>query len=1459
MTRLLIFCLAATLSAGSVRADELRVLFLGDNGHHQPRARFAQLQPILQRRGIRLDYTTAVSDLNAQTLADYDVVAVYANIDRIDKPQADALLQWVENGGGFVPIHCATYCFRNDERIVALMGGQFQSHTTGTFRTEIVAPDHPVMRGFGGFESWDETYVHHKHNPRNRTVLSVRTDDNGREPWTWVRTQGKGRVFYTAWGHDHRTWGHPGFRNLIERGIRWAAGDDPQHAGEYLADLPFPIPRMTTPSVGARPFEYVDVGPKIPNYTAGESWGTQGEAISRMQRPLPPAESVKHISVPEGFRAELFVSEPDLQGKPISMAWDERGRLWVCETVDYPNDLRPPGEGRDRIRICEDTDGDWRADKFTVFADRLSIPTAITFSRGGAIVQNGTETLFLKDTDGDDKADQRRVLFSNWTLGDTHGGVSNFQYGLDNWIRAMQGYNASSPRNARGEPTQTFRMGFFRFRPDGSKLEFIRSTNNNTWGQGISEEGLIFGSTANGNPSVFMPIPNRFYERVRGWKKSLTLPSIAESNAFHPITDKVRQVDWHGGYTAGAGHALYTAKRYPREYWNRVAFVCGPTGHLVGSFVLTPNGSGFRSANRFNLFASVDEWTAPIMAEVGPDGNVWVIDWYNYIVQHNPTPQGFTRGKGNAYESDLRDKKHGRIYRIVYGDNPAAFSLASASPSALVQALRHPNMLWRRHAQRLLVERGDSTVVPALQRLIQDRDAAGAEAAAIHALCTLQGLGVLRKHRAIATDALSHESAAVRRIAAQVLGEDGLPAAREMEAAGVFSDPEPRVRLAAFLAAASARADADAPGLPPAHVRALSDAVVAGIRDADNMSDPWLPDALTAAAAGIADVFLQEVADGTAPSESAAELLTVVAEHYARGEPKDSAATLLARMDRADDATLKAIVTGVARGWPDGSTARLTPDLEKRLEGLLPRLDAGSRGAFVRLVRGWGSSRFRAYADTIVADLLRQIDNEQLPAPARIQAARQVIRFQPDDNNTVRQLLDRVGPQTSPEMAAGLLAAAGSARAAAAPEMLIEKLSAVTPRTRRAGIAALLTRTESSRALLQAVSDGRLQLADLSLDQRQALAAHPEPALRQLAAAVFARTGGLTNPDRQRVVAEFQAVANLPGQAEAGKAVFKQHCAKCHRHGGEGVQIGPDLTGMAVHPKTELLAHILDPSASVEGNYRLYTLVTTDGQSLSGMLASESRTTVELFDSEGRRHAILREDIEDLSASPKSMMPEGFEKLVSKPQFADLLAFLTARGKYVPLDLRKAATAPSDRGMFVRRDADVERLIFPDWKPRSLHNVPFVLIDPRDGSVPNVIVLHSPNGAVSRTMPRRAEVACNGPAKAIHLLSGVAGWAFPFGGEQQTVSMIVRLHYADGTTEDHELLNGLHFADYIRRVDVEGSEFAFALRGQQIRYLAIHPQRSDPIRSVEFIKGADDTAPVVMAVTVESPAPSGEN
>ena len=1433
-------------SAQEASAEDLRVLFLGDNGHHRPRERYVQLRAVFQSRGITLTYTDDMADMNREKLDEFDVLAVYANIDRIEPAHEQALLDYVAGGGGFVPIHCATFCFRNSDKVVALMGAQFKRHGTGVFRTQIESNGHPVMRGFEGFESWDETYVHHLHNDQNRTVLAYRVDQEGREPWTWVRTHGKGRVFYTAWGHDGRTWSNPGFHNLIERGMRWAAGRDLAAVPPYQRDLPFVVPEMTAQRTDKKPLEYIDVGAQIPNYPPSERWGTQDEPLTKMQQPLSPEESMKHMVTPVGFHVELFAAEPDLGGKPIAMNWDERGRLWVCETYDYPNELQPPGKGRDRIRICEDTDLDGRADKFTIFAENLSIPTAITFHRGGAIVQNGTETLYLKDTNGDDRADIRKVLISNWSLGDTHGGVSNLRYGLDNWFWGMQGYNNSEPI-VDGKKLQGFRMGFFRFRLDDKEspgvkdFEFIRSTNNNTWGIGISEEGVVFGSTANRNPSVYMPIPNRYYERVRGWVPQ-QLGTIADSHRFKPLTRRVRQVDHHGGYTAGAGHALYTARAYPRQWWNRTAFVCGPTGHLVGTYVLRAQGADFKSTSPCNLLASTDEWTAPIVAEVGPDGHVWILDWYNYIVQHNPTPRGFERGKGNAYETKLRDKKHGRIYRIAYKaakpEDTQFSSLQGAPAERLVQTLRHSNMRWRLEAQRLLVERGRLDVVPALIQLVRDDavDQIGASPHVIHAMHTLAGLGAIQadddaREAVLAT--LRHPSAGVRRNAVQVCSTGGL------EGWELAPDTDSQVTLALLLGIAQA------PEEPGQGGAAVLEFLENGV-----LQDRWLSDAATVAAAAHALPFLQSLAHSDAKS-SWSELVEVVAEHVARGRPADDAVSALAQSLRNMPPEIAlAAIKGLHRGWAHDHRPQLSRQAEDDLMALLDRMPAAGKGALVQLARAWGSREFRQQSEKIAQSLLVTLADVGSSDEARIGAARQLVGLLPDDADIVVQLLQFVTPQAVPEFSRGVVESLGGMNADVVASPLVSAMAAMTPGTREAAMGVLLRRPETTAALLDGLEDGRLQLTDLKLDQRRMLGDHPDRELRRQARRLLASGGVLPDADRERVVESLIPITKEPGDVHAGKLVFQKHCAKCHIYRGEGVQIGPNLTGMAVHPKVELLVHIIDPGRSVEGNFRLYTVVTKDGLVRSGMLAAETKTAIELIDTEAKRHVVPRSEIEELVASRKSVMPDGFEKQVDRKGLTDLLEYLTDKGRYVPLSLTKVATAISTRGMFHPGDDGPDRIVFPDWKPRSFAGVPFEFTDPLGKTQPNLLLLHGTLGTLPPKMPKSISLPCNMPLKAIHMLSGVSGWGYP-AYQNKTDSLVVRLHYVDGSVEDHGLKNGVHFSDYIRRVDVPGSVFAFKVRDQQLRYLSVEPKRAESIKEIELRKGDDPTSPIVVAVTLE--------
>ncbi len=1407
-------------AAARAASNKIAVLLLGDHGHHHPEALAKTIAPPLGKLGIDVTFTQDVKDLNAANLAKYDCLAIYGDSGDLPAAEERALMDYVDGGKGLVAIHCASHIFRNSQAYTSLVGGRFWKHETGVFRASIIDAQHPAMRGVKSFESWDETYVHNELS-EDRQVLMARIHEGAYEPWTWVRKQGKGRVYYTASGHDERTWELPAYHALLAAGILWAAGRETHDA-----------PRL----------EYESAGEGLPNYQPGKGWGSEGARFTEIQKPLKPADSIKHMHLPEGFHVELYAAEPDVV-KPIAMNFDFRGRLWVLESTDYPNNVldHPDANGADRIKICEDTTGSGKADKFTVFADKLNIPTGIGFARGGVLACVSPYMLFLKDTHGRDRADERSILLSGFGRGDTHGTHSNLHYGLDNWMYGSVGYDGGNIKSAAG--MRQFHQGYFRFKSDGSDFEPLTTTSNNTWGLGINESGDIFGSTANGQHSVYLSIPNRYYEAVRGWHGNGSA-GIDDHKFFHPVTDDVKQVDNFNGYTAAAGHELYTARSFPKLYWDHAAMVCEPTGHLVHLDWLVARGSGFVAKDGYDLMASSDSWTAPIAAQVGPDGAVWIIDWYSPVVQHNPTPHGFQTGAGAAFITPLRDKTHGRIYRIVAGDAKLAPypKLDPNDPATLVAALSNDNMFWRIRAQQLLVERGKDDMLPKLAELVKT-DAQGL--AAVHALRSMQGLG------AFAADGgpwdktldagLTHGWPGVRRTALGCLPKSRSSTER-IVAAKLLADAEPLVRKDALLALA------DLPSSPKA-----ADAILAMHAESRNYEDAWIPTAIACAAAASDDSFLI-AATGAKPDSPFRPALTktvrVVAEHFARSPETRDLAPLLAALPSADPAIGEAVVDGLAAGWPNKKIPELSDRSIADLTRLLATLGPSGRPQVVALSQRWKlTGKFAGAAADVKKAMFADLADAKRSDAARINAAKQLVVIGLDAEGTAA-ILDSIGAKSSPELTAGLLESLGSSQLADIGPAIVAHWDSLTPGSRPTAIATLLSRPGWTTSLVEGLEKNKITPTELSLDQQQKLSHHADATLAARAQKALARGGKLPSADRQKVVDEFLSSAQRQGDAAKGKVVFEQTCIKCHRHGTVGAKIGPDLSGIAVRKKVEILVDVLDPNRSVEGNFQQYNLVDEDGRTFSGLLVSDNKTSVELLDAEGKRTVVLRENIDSLVNTKRSLMPEGFEKL-GADGVADLLEFLAQRGKFLPLPLDKVATAISTQGMFYAKDVDAERLIFDDWEPKTAFGVPFHLVDPRGHSRPNVVMLYAASGNIPPTMPKSVSIPCNAPAKAIHLLSGVSGWGFPATADH-SVSMIVRLHYAGGATEDTPLRNGEAFADYIHQVDVPGSKFAFKLRNQQIRYLAVYPQKKDTIETIELVKGPDNTAPVVMAVTVET-------
>jgi putative membrane-bound dehydrogenase-like protein len=936
---------ASQRAGGSARPERMRVLFLGDEGHHRPSVRAKEILPVLAANGIDLYYTDNRDDLNDSELDRYHAVMLYNNHLTVTDPQIAALMGFVKDGGGLVVLHCASASFQNSEEFIRLVGAAFKSHGTGTFGAKRVAPEHPAIKGVPVWESWEETYIHTKHNPVDRTVLEVRSENGHDEPWTWVRTYGRGKVFYTAWGHDQRTWGQAGFQQMVGHALRWTTGlggaATQQSQGVKFVDLDVPLPVYKRPPA---PWNILDTN----------------NLVRKAQVALPTPQSLQMMTLKPKFSVKPFAMEPMI-GNIIDFTWDARGRMWAVETNDYPNVvLDDTVKGNDRILILEDTNGDGVADRTKVFADGMNLATSITFANGGVYVGQAPHMLFFKDTNGDDKADERKIVMTGFPRGDTHGAISNLRYGIDNQVWGSVGYNGyrgTVGPSTYGRGGVNFGSGYMRFPRDASDLEYYARTGNNTWGVALTEDNFVFGSTANSNPTNFVHIPLRYYRAagmdqgaanrnqdplaIASGSAGVTLLDIADKMDVYPVTD-ILQVDQFGRYTAGAGHEIYTARAFPKEYWNRVAFVSEPTAHLIGMFEISDNGSGMRSKNRWSFMASRDQWQAPVQAKVGPDGSVWVSDFYTLVAQHNPTPrmpgsnpQCCATGRGAAYETPNRDKLHGRIYRISYDSARASapIRLDNATPAQLVRTLTNDNMFWRLTAQRLLIDRNKTDVVPDLIKLANDQtvDALGLNPGALHALWTLHGLGALTNNpdaMKAARNALSHPAASLRRAALMVLPRDGSLVDAAMTAGilpdrtspwrveytvgtSILQDSDPHVRLEALLALTELPASPKAAGIAMEMLAAP-----------DNARDIYMMDAIAMVGAKHGGPeFISTVAKRPVPRDSLATVATIRAINRmgrSIGAKKDLAAAvnLLGATPQATPQFGLALALGIAEGWP---------------------------------------------------------------------------------------------------------------------------------------------------------------------------------------------------------------------------------------------------------------------------------------------------------------------------------------------------------------------------------------------------------------------------------------------------------------------------------------------------------------------------------------------------------------
>lgn len=653
---------------------QIDVLFIGDRDFHRPEERLSDVYGVLVRAGMAIDYEDNLEVIDLQRLRQYEAIIMYANQSKhaeVPLGFMQSLTRYLREGGGFVALHCTSGCFPKSPSWFKLIGARFKSHGAEIFQPQIIS-NHSSLEGWANFNAWDETYIQ-EHVDDNREILAMR----GAEPWTWIKEIGAGRLFYTASGHDERVWREPAFADLLIRAVK------------YVSDRE----EIARPDLG---FSYKE-NVWVPNYEGHEEQGL-------FQNPSTPKQALEALVVPAGMEAQLFASEPMVKN-PVALTWDERGRCWVIESIGYPGDR----SGRDCISILEDTDQDGVADKKTIFAEGLTLPTSLLKVDGGLIVAQAPHLLFLSDNDNDDRVDEEHVLLDGFGVWDTHAGPANLRWGPDNSIWGTVGYAGYQKDDL------SFSSGLWRWRFGEAHPEFMAQFSNNTWGLGFSSDDEIWGSTANNSPSFLVGIPG----------STLAQPSF-ESARIHPITKRIQQGDFFGNFTAAAGHDFLSGVHFP-HHWSRSVAICEPTARLVARQEVFDFKSGARIRDCFNLIASLDEWFCPVQAQVGPDGALWVADFSQFLVLHN-LPGNPDKGlpsveydSGNAHVNPLRDNEHGRIFRIFKKGISALpeFDLSDNDAGLLLNALKSSNNFWRVVARRILVEKNMIGVIGILHQTIR--------------------------------------------------------------------------------------------------------------------------------------------------------------------------------------------------------------------------------------------------------------------------------------------------------------------------------------------------------------------------------------------------------------------------------------------------------------------------------------------------------------------------------------------------------------------------------------------------------------------------------------------------------------------------------------------------------------------------------------------------------------------
>jgi putative membrane-bound dehydrogenase-like protein len=935
--------------------------------------------------------------------------------------------------------------------------------------------------------------------------------------------------------------------------------------------------------------------------------------------PTPPEKALTTFRIKPGFKLELAAAEPNVMD-PVALSFDENGRIYVVEMRDY-SERRDEHLGR--IRLLEDTDNDGVFEKSTVFAENLPWPTAVFCYNGGVFVAASPDILFLKDTNGDGKADERRIVFTGFGKGVERLNVqalpNSFNWTFDNRVHGATGPNGGSITrpDAPGLPPVDLRGRDFSFDP--RTLDFRAETGGSQHGLSFDNTGRKFVCSNSSHIQTVM-YEERYAARNRVYSLPHAVVEIAVDGGAAPVYRispdeawRVIRTQWRvsgkvpgpiegggrpsGYFTGATGITIYRGEAYGPEFEGD-AFIADCGSNLVHRKKLRPDGVGLKAERpsdeqNVEFLASTDNWFRPVQFANAPDGCLYVLDMYREIIEH---PWSLPPGIKKHLDLNAGNDR-GRIYRIVPENfhRRAAARLGSASTAELVKILEHPNGWHRDTAARLLYERQDKSVVPQLRGLTENSKN---DLGRLHALCALAGLGELTDSDV--NNGLIDSSPAVRKHAVRLV--ERFPALWSNISRMEDDDPQVRYQLAFTLGSNKDKA------------------VPFGILLLRHNDDPWMRAAILSSldtpqddGSAAAKVFATVVHSSGAPLGDLARLVA------AQGNTS-GIATVVQSFSNLSGQTLPvatALVDGLKRS-------------QRRLSDVLP--------------------------GTLWQKLIDEARRVSMDVSQPLLTRKEAVAFLANGDSS-KPILALIESNSSVELQVAAVRSLGQFRNDDVPAVLLPLWPKLPPNVRSEAIMVFSARPKWAVALLDALAQGRIDKAFFSAQQIQALANYSDSEIANRARSIF---NVATNAERESLIQQYLAATRMTGDADAGKIIYRERCASCHRAGNEGNAVGPDVATMKTAGKEKLLVNIIDPNREVAPNFQSYLVETIEGDTFTGLLLKDTGGSVTLTSGGGSEITLLRAQVRKISSQGKSLMPEGLEAGLTTKQMADLLEFLSA-------------------------------------------------------------------------------------------------------------------------------------------------------------------------------------------------------